>query len=224
MKALRVYQKLADKELSGADLAKRALAKEELVPILVDGMGQKKAETKYGCAKALRIIADERPELLYPHFETFAGMLDNPNNIFQWEGIYLLAGLAGVDEENKIDGILDSFFAKIEGPLMITAANIIKGAAQIVAARPHLGSRIVAEILRAEHGHYETPECYEIVCGTALKAFAKIYKWVPDSQPMLQFAQRHQRSSRAATRAAAEKLLARHERASTREQKAAINV
>jgi len=41
---------------------------------------------------------------------------------------------------------------------------------------------------------------------------------------MLQFAQRHQRSSRAATRAAAEKLLARHERASTREQKAAINV
>jgi hypothetical protein len=35
---------------------------------LTRGLEADKARIKYGCAKALRIVSQERPELLYPHF------------------------------------------------------------------------------------------------------------------------------------------------------------
>jgi len=212
MKAQLVYQKLADKRWAGADLARRVLKEPRLVPVLIDGMGQAKAETKYGCANALRVVVDEQPEMIYRFFETFAGMLGHPNKIFQWEAIYLVSRLAGVDEESKIDGVLDAYFSDIEGPNMITAANIISGAGYIAVARRDLAARMVSEILRAERGRYETSECYEVVCGAALKAFAKIYKLVDDPQPMLDFARRHQGSSRVPTKSAAARLLAKQAR------------
>jgi hypothetical protein len=214
VKAEALYQKLADRELSPVEAATLALRKSDLVPLLVEGMGQKKAEVKYGSAKALRIIADENPDLLYPHFATFAGMLEHANKIFQWEAIYVLAGLAGVDEDKKIDAILPAYFARIEGPNMITAANIAGGAAQIAAARPDLASRVSSQLLRAEKGRYESNECYEVVCGALLKSFSKMYKWVGDPNPIVAFAERHKSSSRNSTRRAAEALIAKHERLS----------
>ncbi|MEX1248291.1 MAG: hypothetical protein WEA61_07385 [Anaerolineales bacterium] len=212
MKPEEIYAKLANRELTPAELAKKVSKKPEWIPILVDGMGQKKAEVKYGCAKALRFVVDDRPELLYPLFDHFAEMLDSRNNIFQWEAIYLLAGLVSVDEENKIEALIPRYFARVEGPVMITAANIIKGASEIARARPDLAKRIVGDILRAEKGRYETSECYEIVCGEALKAFDKIYKWLDRPGPVVEFAERHLGSHRNSTHAAAEKLLARHKR------------
>ena len=190
------------------------MRKKDLVPLLVEGMAQKKAEVKYGSAKALRILTDENPDLLYPYFDTFAGLLGHANKIFQWEAIYVLAGLAGVDEEGKINGILDAYFARIEGPNMVTAANIVSGAARIVAAQPDLAPHLVAEILRAERGRYESADCYEVVSGAVLKAFTKIYKWVDDPSLLVAFAKRHRVSSRPSTRKAAKALLAKYERLS----------
>ncbi|MEX2162387.1 MAG: hypothetical protein WD751_10805 [Anaerolineales bacterium] len=213
MKSEEIYAQLASRKVSPADLAKKAARKPELIPILVEGMCQKKAEVKYGSAKALRFVVDEQPELLYPYFDVFAVMLDNRNNIFQWEALYLLAGLACVDEDDKLEDLLPAYFARLEGPTMITAANTIKGGSQIAKARPDLAKRIVKEILRAEDGHYETSECYEIVCGEALKAFDKIYKFLEDPSVVVAFAKRHRDSGRNSTRMAAQKLLARNTKA-----------
>jgi hypothetical protein len=212
MNAKQIYAGLADKTLSAEEIAKEAMAHPELVQVLVDGMGEPKAEVKYGCAKVLRILTDEEPALLYPHFDTFAAMLDNPNNIFQWQALYVLAGLSGVDEELRIEPLLPDYFARIEGPVMVTAANAIKGAALIVSGQPALAEAVVEQVLRAEGGKYESTECHEIVCGQALKTFYKIRKWVSDPERLLAFAQRHADSPRPSTAKAAAKLIGRLEK------------
>ena len=138
MPSAQIYQELAARKITAEALAKRAMKNRELITTIVAGIGEEQAEVKYGCAKALREIVDEEPEYLYPYFDQFLGMLRMPpTNIFLWEAIYLLAGLAPADGEGKLKAALPDYFARVQGPSMITAANAIKDSAKIVrAARP----------------------------------------------------------------------------------------
>ena len=56
-------------------------------PQIAGRAAAKDARTKYRSAKALRQLAEQQPELLYPHFDFFAGLLAHENKIFQWQGI-----------------------------------------------------------------------------------------------------------------------------------------
>ena len=155
---------------------------------------------------------DDEPKLLLPYFDTFVELLDHEKNIFQWQGLYMLAGLAGVDEEGRIEGILEKYFARVTGPVMITAANAIKWSPKIVLAQPDLADEVVGHILRCERGSYETDSCYEVVMGSAMKAFYKMRKWVRPPEIMLEFAKRHSDTEHPITQAASKKLLARLEK------------
>jgi len=214
LKTNQIYQQLADKSITAQQLAEQAVQKPDLLSVLVDGLDQEKADIKYGCGKALRLVVDKEPELLYPYFELFVSMLEGSNKIMRWEAIYLIAGLAPVDEEDKISEIWKSYFRPIEGPEMITAANIVNGAARIAAARRDLIEPAIKEILRVRRGQYETEECYRVVAGAALKAFDKLYKLTKDKEPLVDFAELHARSSRIPTRNAARRLLEKHKKLS----------
>jgi hypothetical protein len=208
----QIYKQLATKSLSAEQLTKKVIAKPDLIPVVVDGLDQVKADVKYTCGKVLRSVVDTEPDLLYPYFDLFASMLDGSNKIMRWEAIYLIAGLAAVDEEDKLSAVWDAYFRPIEGPEMITAANIVAGAACIAVARRDLLDSAIKAILRVRKGKYETEECYRVVAGAALKAFDKLYKLVKDKEPLIDFAELHARSSRIPTRNAATRLLEKHKR------------
>jgi len=210
MDPAEIYPELERQKIDAERLAKQCIHWPEFVPVLIGGLAHEKARVKYGCAKALRILSDERPDLLYSDFEFFAGLLDHRNKIFQWEAIYVLAGLASADQERKLDQMLDKYFAPIEGRVMITANNVIKGAIRIALAKPYLADDIVKRILRVQKARYETAECFEITCGAALKAFEELFSLVSDSKPLLRFARAHVDSPRNATRKVAEKFLGDH--------------
>jgi hypothetical protein len=210
MKAIQVHQHLAEKVLTADQLAQRAIKQPDLITTILDGLDHAKADVKYPCGKALRVIVDEEPELLYPYFDLFSSMLDSSNKIMRWEAIYVIAGLAAVDEEDKISAIWKSYFRPIEGPEMITAANIVNGAARIAVARREMVEPILHEILRVHHGKYETEECYLVVAGAALKAVDKLHKLAADKESLVRFAELHVTSSRLPTRNAARRLLEKH--------------
>jgi hypothetical protein len=63
-----------------------------------------------------------------------------------------LSQLARVDAEDKFTAIFDKHFAPIRGPVMITAAHVIRGGARIAAAKPHLADRIAAEVMKVDRG------------------------------------------------------------------------
>lgn len=211
-----IYQRLATGKLTPEGLTARVEKEPSLVPVLVAGMEEPQAKVKYGAAKALRGLVDERPELLYGYFDRFATMLRHPTNIFKWEAIYLLAGMTSIDTDHNLERIWQEYFAPLEGPGMITAANIAKATAVIGSARPELGDRLATELLRTEHGKYETLECYEIVAGQTLRSLGKILPLLSDLKAVAQYARRRTKSHRAATRKSAESLLAKIDRARAR--------
>jgi hypothetical protein len=77
---------------------------------LIRGLEADKARIKYGCAKALRIVSEERPELLYPHFGVFVRLLGHKNKILQWEAAFVLSQLAQIDADDQFAAIFEKYF------------------------------------------------------------------------------------------------------------------
>ena len=207
----RLIEQIADKETDRYTIAEKVFAEPGLLSGLYDGLDAKEARIKYGCAKILRIVSDTRPELLYPRFDFFADLLDSDNKIMQWQAIYVIANLARVDSRNKFDKVFDKYFAPIPGPVMITAANVIKAAAKIARARPEMTGRIAAELLKVDRARYQTAECRNIALGHAIESFDQLFDQLEDKEPVIKLVRKQLKNARNATRKKAEKFLARRE-------------
>ncbi len=176
---------------------------------LIGGLEAKEARFKYGCAKALRLLSEQRPELLYPHFDFFARLLAHQNKLLQWEAAFVLSQLARVDTGDKFAGVFTTYFSPISGPVMITAATVIQGGARIARAKPRLAERIAAEILKVARARYQTPECRNIAIGHALLALGEFFDLLDDPRPVLRFVRKQLNNPRPATRKKAAQFLKR---------------
>ncbi len=189
------------------ELASRARKSPALLKGLMENLGSDEAGTRFGSAKALRLIAENHPELLYPMFGDFVRLLGHPNKIFQWEGAIVLSHLARVDAEDKFTPAFEKYFEPISGQVMITAANVIGGAPRIARAKPELAGRIASELLKVKSAGYATPECRNVVIGHAINAFAEFFDLLQDPEPVLEFVRGQLENSRPATRKKAARLL-----------------
>ncbi len=174
---------------------------------LIEGLQAKDARTRFGCAKALRRLAELEPQRLYPAFDTFARLLDHQNKILQWEGAIVLSHLARVDAENKFEPLFGKYFSPISGPVMITAANVIRGGGRIARARPGWADRIAAELLKVRTARYATAECRNVAIGHTITAFGEFFDLLRKPAPVVQFVKKQVRNPRCATAKKAEALI-----------------
>jgi len=210
MPGSRILQQISKKESDKEKIAARVIKKPELLAEIFEGLNADKARIKYGCEKILRLISEKEPSLLYPKFDFFAGLLDSKNNFLQWGGIHVIANLATVDSKNRIERIFDKYFAPIAGPVLITAANVINGAAKIALAKPKLVERITTELLKVEKARYQTSECRNIALGHAIKSFDLFFEKIKNREPVVKLVKRQLENPRNATRKKAEAFLKRH--------------
>jgi hypothetical protein len=195
-----------DPELEAA----RAVGRPEAIRRLLDGLSARPARVKFGSAKALVLVSEKSPRLLYAHFDEIARLLEGPNEILCWNAIRILAQLASVDEAGKLEQILDAYYAPISGPSLVTAANLIASAPAIVKAKPWLADRIAEKICRVGRARYKTPECRNVALTHAIQSLDRIFPCLSAGQPALRFVRRHTRNSRSSTRKAAEMFLQHH--------------
>jgi hypothetical protein len=201
-----IGRKGSDKEA----IAVRISRSPELIAQLFEGLGASKANVKFGCARVLETISTTNPDVLYPVFDRFVHLLRADNKILQWEAIRIIANLAPADSDGKIEHILDEYLAPIRGPVMITAANVIKGAAVIAAAKPHLAGKIAGALLGVEKARYRTAECRNIALGHAIEAFDLFFDRVEYRKPVLELVRRQRVNRRNATKRKAERFLKKH--------------
>lgn len=182
------------------------------VESLFAGVNSESARAKYRALKALRRLSEDQPKLLYPHFDYFVGLLNHPNRIFQWQGALVLAQLAHVDKAHKFEPCFSKYFSPVRGPTMITAANVIRGGAEIALAKPALADRIAKEVLKVSAARYQTQECRNIAIGHAVVALGEFLHLLRDPGHVLGFVRRQLKNRRPATRRKAAQVLNRWER------------
>lgn len=167
---------------------------------------------KYTCTKIIRRVSEQKPEIIYPYFEEIAGWLHHKNSFIKWDGIMTLSNLAAVDHEDKFAAIYQEYFALIQDPHMITAANVIGNAWKIVIAKPELESDITNRLLEVPHITYmnkgePSPECNCIVCGQVIECFEHYFENSSNQTAMIAFAKEQLLSNRKSVAKAAGKFL-----------------
>ena len=176
---------------------------------LLEGLRSPSADVKYGSAKSLRLLSEQSPDRLYPHFDLFFALFEGGNTFLRWGATRILGNLAAVDREGKLEAAFDRFFAPIPGHEMIGAANVMAAAAQLALAKPALADRIAGEILKVERATYRTPECRNVAIGHAVKSLELFMPHVTRRRPVIEFVQRQIENPRPPTRRKAERFLKR---------------
>ena len=158
------------REIDARQLAELILEDGDLLRYAVDGLYTKNPRVNYPCVKALRILSRNHPRLLYPYFNSLVDLLRTSPLLIQNHTIFILANLARVDTQNKLDHFLDAYFEPLEGPSLLTAKSVVKGAVRMAAAKPDLKDQIADELLRVQKGKYEKKECRRIIYREVLDA------------------------------------------------------
>jgi hypothetical protein len=190
--------------VKGADigaLADRLIGDSRQIPELVDALRTEKSAKKYAYEKILRFVSERRPDLIYPHFEAFIGLLNSENNFLKWGAIIAIANLTRADKEKKFESIFRKYFDPISGPTMVTAANIIGSSVIIARSKPALADAIAKEILRVEKARYMlkgslSPECRNVAIGHAIDSFEKLYGLIGNKADVIAFVKRQLKNTR----------------------------
>ena len=210
-----ISKRLSQKGTDIPKIADQVMDNPDLIPGLIEGLMAPKGTLRYGYEKVLRVISEQRPDLVYPFFDTYVELLDNQNSFLKWGAILTIANLVAVDSENRFDKTFRKYYGFIAGPVMVSAANVIGGSAKIVSCRPDLAGRVTKEILTVEKADYQrhnapSPECTNVAIGQAIDTFDQIYDSIANKKPVLLFVKRQRKNSRAAVVKKAEKFLKRH--------------
>ncbi len=209
-----LIEKIAAKGSDKEKIAAHAIRYPDCIPDLIEGLNAKKAGIKYGCEKVLRLISEQKPELIYPYFETFERLLGSENSFLKWGAIMTIANLTSVDSDKRFEEIFEKYYSPIPGPAMVTAANIIASSARIASAKPALIERITREILKVEKARYKrkgklSSECKNVACGQAIDAFGQFFDRIEDKEPVVRFVRKQLKNSRPSVRKRAEEFLKR---------------
>jgi len=200
MGASRLLARIARKGSDCEKIAREVLGRPDCIPQLLEGLEAQEPRTKYGCSKVLRLVSETLPELLYREIDFFTRLLDSENSFLKWDAITIFGNLAPVDPDNRIEPLLGRFLEPIAGRVMITAANVIAGAANIALAIPRLADAIASAILRVERAKYATAECRNVAIGHAINSLDRFFDRIQDKDAVRDFVRRQLANRRNATR------------------------
>ena len=209
-----VLQKLATKSLSKEHLLTKVRKKKELIPVLLTGVSSLKPAVRYGCAKVLMDLSEEKPELLYPQMDFFRHLLTSKHRILTWNAIITIANLTRVDQEKKFDVMFEEYYRLLDDPYMVTVANVVGNSGKIALAKPYLTTPIVEKLLRVEvlaTTPHLSAECKQVIAEHAIRAFDQFFPQIEQKEKVLSFVKKQLKSKRKTLRIESENFLKKWE-------------
>jgi hypothetical protein len=212
---MNVIEKLSVKNFDKVKFANEIIQHPDIIPQLLEEINNQKGSIKFRCEKILRIVSEQKPEIIYPYFEFFIKFLDSQNKFIKWGAIITISNLAAVDKKKKFDKIFIKYYSPITGKVMVTSANIITNSWKIVLARPELADKIANEILKSERSRYEynsklSRECSNVVFGHAIESFDHFYDKIINKKVVDSFIKRQLNNTRKPVAKKAEKFLRKY--------------
>jgi len=205
-----LLQKLVDKSMTKKELLQKLRQDYSLFPTVLEGTSSSKAAIRYGCAKVLMDLSEEHPEKLYPYMDSFIVLLDSKYRILTWNALIIIANLAKVDKNGKLDAIFSKYYSFINDDYMVTVANVVGNSGKIALAKPHLIEKITNELLKVENlstTPHLTEECKRVIAEAAIKSFNLFYNKIKRKERVICFVRSHLNSSRKTLRETAASFL-----------------
>jgi hypothetical protein len=178
---------LNTKDIDVESLAQQALDDHEVRSELVRGLSDKQERVGYNCLRALMLLGEEHPQLLYPHWDLFVELLRSENTYFKLRGANLIATCAPADTEHRFEGLLDEYYDILNGSGVIAACYIARNSGKIARANPQLQERITSKLLAIDETHHPD-ERKDLIKSQALEAFGEYFETSERKKEILDFA------------------------------------
>ena len=199
---------MSEKDVDLDSLAQRASKDPSFLFRLVEGLSGRQERVGYNCLRALLLLAEENPLLLYPHWDIFAGLLRSENPYFKLRGANLIAAIISVDTENRFERVFDEYYDLLDGKSVIAACYIAGNSGRIASAKPGLQARITARLLTIDETHHP-PQRRDLIKGHAVEAFGEYFAESRDRSRILEFVGAQLESDSPRTRKKAREFLER---------------
>jgi hypothetical protein len=177
---------LNTKDVDLQSLAQQAREDQAFLSMLVEGLSDKQERVGYNCLRALLLVAEERPQLVYPHWHVFVGLLASENTYFKLRGANLIAGIIAADTEDRFEQIFDLYYDLLDDKSVITASYIAGNSGPIARAKPGLRGRITRRLLSIDQTHHPL-ECRDLIKGSAVEAFGQYFEESEHKPEILDF-------------------------------------
>ena len=177
-------------------IAENAVKDGKLLSELLSGLLSKKSVARYKNFKAVYLISEEHPEVLYPKWDFFEDMLKSKDNALKFQAIHVLANLAKIDTASRFEKVFDQFYDIVNGDALIPACHVAYVSHKIVKAKPELANKITERLLNLDKATYKHKE---LVQANALRSFSEYFDRISDKDKIVSLAKELQKnkSSRA---------------------------
>ena len=192
-----------------SEIAKKAIKDQELLSKLLEGILSKEDEIRYPSFKALLIISEEDPEVLYPKWDFLAGLINSDNSYRKLIALRLIANLTKADTENKFEEIFDDYYSILDEDKMMTAGHLAGNSGKIAKAKPKLQSKITNKLLNIDKTHRGKQK--ELIKAYAIEAFDEYYEESEDKKKIIEFVKKRLESESPKTRKKAKEFLEKWE-------------
>ncbi len=187
-----------DKNADITEMAAEALADEELLLEMLDGLKNKNETLRYNCHKVLMAVSREHGEVLYPRWDYFVEMLDSRNTYHKLSAVQLLASLAVVDKDDRFDEIFDKYYDLLGGKGTILTAYVAVNSGKIAKAKPHLREQITDLLLDIDRVY--RGKQIELIKGSIIEAFGEYFEAAEDKERIREFVRNQLNSESPKTR------------------------
>jgi hypothetical protein len=194
-----ILHKLENKSITKKELLQKVEQDFDLLPEIINGVYSPKASIRYGCAKVLMDLSEKHPKKLYPFIDSFIELLDSKYRILTWNAMAIIANLAKVDKDNKIDSIFEKYYSFLNDEYMVTVANVVGNSAKIASAKPYMINKITDELLKVENislTPHLTEECRRVIIEKAVRFFSSFFDKIEQREKVVSFAKRQVNSPR----------------------------
>ena len=183
---------MSDNNVDIKAVAEIAIADEKVMAQLLANLVVKKEKVRFNSFNVLLHIAETKPELLYPSWDVFVGLLGSNNSHHQYIAIFIIANLVRADAENRFEAIFNDYYGILEGDKTIAAANLVKNSGKIAIAKPHLEPLITEKLLNIDTLHQGKQK--SLIKGIAIEAFTEYYGRSTRKEKILNFVKQQQYS------------------------------
>lgn len=168
----QLYHLLINKNPDLEAIKKMCLDHQPFLEELIDNLTEKKETIRYNSVKILTIIAEDKPDRIYPYWNHFRKQLYSQNTYHILTALILIPRLVVADHKNLFAGLDDDFFNFMYHENVIPVRYLLLNIWRVGRARPEYIPRI-SEILfsidKINHEHKG------LLKGDALLAFAELW-------------------------------------------------
>lgn len=137
---------LSKKGICVESVGKEALENDKVLSELFEGILSKKDTIRYNSFKVLLLISEENPEVLYPKWDFFVGLIDSGNAYPRLIAVRIIANLTRADSRDKFNKIFDKYY-DLFNDSVIVAGHLAANSGKIAKAKPELQTRVTNELL-----------------------------------------------------------------------------